>query len=309
MGKYYPPGYYQEEFAADPEYHQRRYAREARYLRELEDRERTGSVILSEAKHPASEARSMRDASPPPAPRNDNPGERPRTFSKAPRLLDVGCANGDFPRFMARRGWDVEGVEVSSSTIPVRDFPVYAQPFPKIPLDAPSYDAVTAWAVLEHVHNPKAYFHKAGRVLKPGGVFVFLVPNFISIASRRLLREDVPRHLFFFTRETVARYLAGAGLRLEREDNDGRIFTMPPENLLLYFKTRLLGKEFTWRDLPPSRPQYLESRGLRHGITSNLKYAAAYPLRPFDWALRPVFSRIQMLRHTYGVSVYVARKS
>src|SRR4029077_10102920 len=27
------------------------------------------------------------------------------------KLLDVGCANGDFPRFMAARGWEVEGVE------------------------------------------------------------------------------------------------------------------------------------------------------------------------------------------------------
>jgi hypothetical protein len=31
------------------------------------------------------------------------------------RLLDVGCANGDFPRFMKARGWDVEGVEISES--------------------------------------------------------------------------------------------------------------------------------------------------------------------------------------------------
>src|SRR5215469_7739797 len=30
-------------------------------------------------------------------------------------LLDVGCATGDFPRFMAARGWRVEGVEVSES--------------------------------------------------------------------------------------------------------------------------------------------------------------------------------------------------
>src|SRR5438046_2757844 len=27
------------------------------------------------------------------------------------RLLDVGCANGDFPRYMMSRGWNVEGVE------------------------------------------------------------------------------------------------------------------------------------------------------------------------------------------------------
>src|SRR6184192_2944133 len=74
------------------------------------------------------------------------------------KLLDVGCANGDFPRFMAARGWSVEGEEVSQSASPIRDFVVYSQPFPDIPVEMPTYDAVTAWAVLEHVHHPMAYF-------------------------------------------------------------------------------------------------------------------------------------------------------
>lgn len=268
MGKYYPPAYYEEEFASNQKYHQARYAREARYLREFETR------------------------------------------SGSRRLLDVGCANGDFPRFMARRGWNVEGVEVSASTEPIRDFPVYTQPFPEIPLDAPAYDAVTAWAVLEHVHNPKAYFHKAAQVLKPGGLFVFLVPNFVSLASRRLFREDVPRHLYFFTRETVRRYLDNAGLRLEHEDNCDAIFSMPPENFILFFlRTRIWQKGFSWQDLPPTRPEYVKANRLQSGFLSSVKYAYAYPLRTLDWALRPAMERIQMWRKTYGTSTYVARKA
>ena len=42
------------------------------------------------------------------------------------RLLDIGCAHGDFPRFMRQRGWEVEGVEVSATTSPIHDFAVYA---------------------------------------------------------------------------------------------------------------------------------------------------------------------------------------
>ncbi|MGH9378037.1 MAG: class I SAM-dependent methyltransferase, partial [Terriglobia bacterium] len=240
MGKYYPPVYYEDEFARNLKYHQTRYAREARYLREVEERG----------------------------------GSR--------RLLDVGCANGDFPRFVAARGWTVEGVEVSASASPVRDFPVYSQPFPEIPPDTPTYDAVTAWAVIEHVHHPKAYFRKAAKILKPGGIFVFLVTNFGSLASRRLFCEDVPRHLFFFTRETVKQYLADAGFRLEREDNRNDIFSLPPENFLLFLKARVLGKSFCWQDLPPSRPQFIRARGLRAGLRSSLRFALAYPLRTVD---------------------------
>ena len=84
-------------------------------------------------------------------------------------LLDIGCANGDFPRYMKRLGWRVEGVEIGSNANPIADFPVYRTAFSELPLGGPHYDAITAWAVLEHVHDPMAYFIKAGELLKPGG--------------------------------------------------------------------------------------------------------------------------------------------
>ncbi|PYV27154.1 MAG: hypothetical protein DMG27_04765 [Acidobacteria bacterium] len=267
MGRYYPPDYYEKEFAENPGYHQKRYAREARYLREIEERG----------------------------------GSR--------RLLDVGCANGDFPRFMAARGWDVEGVEVSRSASPIRDFVVYSQPFPEIPIETPSYDAVTAWAVLEHVHSPMAYFQKAAKVLKPGGIFVFLVPNSDSLASRHLFCEDVPRHLFFFTRQTVKQYLQRSEFRLEHESNRGNIFRVAPENWLLYFlRTRVLGKRFSWADRPLSRPEFIQKNRLQPGFISSVRYAFNYPLRVVERPFWPVLGLIQMVRMTYPVSTFVARK-
>src|ERR1700687_2787403 len=38
------------------------------------------------------------------------------------KLLDVGCANGDFPRFMAAQGWGVGGGEISGSAQRITDF-------------------------------------------------------------------------------------------------------------------------------------------------------------------------------------------
>jgi 2-polyprenyl-3-methyl-5-hydroxy-6-metoxy-1,4-benzoquinol methylase len=94
---------------------------------------------------------------------------------------------------MAARGWRVEGVEVAESSQPISDFRVYAQEFHKIRVDQPTYDAVTAWAVLEHVHDPMAYFRKASQVLRKDGLFVFNAPNFASVSSRYLFCEDFPR--------------------------------------------------------------------------------------------------------------------
>jgi hypothetical protein len=54
------------------------------------------------------------------------------------------------------------------------------------------------------------YIREALRVLKPGGEFVCLVPSFASIASRIQHNEDIPRHLYFFTRRTIRSYARGS---------------------------------------------------------------------------------------------------
>jgi SAM-dependent methyltransferase len=225
-------------------------------------------------------------------------------------LLDVGCANGDFPRFMAARGWEVEGVEVSESSQPITDFRVYTEEFDKIAVCRPHYDAVTAWAVLEHVHDPMAYFRKAASVLKKGGLFVFLVPNFRSVASRHLFCEDVPRHLHFFTRETVKQYLDKTGFTLEREDNGRKIYKLAPYNWLGFIvRTRLLGKKYEFRDAPLTSKEFRRVRNLRPGIMTALKYAAYSPTMVIDRMLWPAIEAAQILRKTYGVSTYVGRKA
>lgn len=225
------------------------------------------------------------------------------------RLLDVGCANGDFPRFMAARGWDVEGVELSESSQRITDFPVYEQEFQDIPVNEPVYDAVTAWAVLEHVHDPMAYFRKASEVVAKNGLFVFLVTNFRSVASRHLFCEDVPRHLYFFTRETVRQYLEKAGFRLEKEVNGRSIYKLAPNNWLAFtVRTRLLGKKYSYGDVPLTSKEFRRAYNLRRGIVSSLKYAAYSPVSVIDRMLWPAIETAQILRKNYGISTYVARK-
>jgi cyclopropane fatty-acyl-phospholipid synthase-like methyltransferase len=225
------------------------------------------------------------------------------------RLLDVGCANGDFPRFMAARGWLVEGVETSESSQRIHDFRVHTREFHDIAVDKPAYDAITAWAVLEHVHDPMAYFRKAAQILKKDGLFVFLVTNFQSVTSRHLFCEDVPRHLYFFTRKTIGQYLDATGFALERESNGRNIYKLAPANWLSFMvRTRLKKQEFSFRDVPLTHREFRVRHNLPRGLRSSLKYAAYSPASVIDRMLWPAIEGAQILRKTYGISTYVARK-
>ena len=264
MQRYYPADYYSG-FLQHEAYHQRRYAREAEYLRGVEGR------------------------------------------GGPPRLLDVGCAHGGFPRFMKARGWDVEGVEVSSTAEPIADFPVYRQDFATAPVPDDTFDAVTAWAVMEHLHDPDAYFRKAARVLRSGGRFAFLVTNFESLASRHLFAEDVPRHLYFFTEGSVRRYLSRAGLTLLGADYSDAIFQLPATNWLRFTLRRAVGLPFDWESRR-SAFQFRRARGLAPGLASMLRFYAHSPLSALDHALVPLVDRLHMWRRSYAIVTYVAGK-
>lgn len=225
-----------------------------------------------------------------------------------PLLLDIGCANGDFPRFMRDRGWRVEGLEVSPNALAITDFPVHRVHLPELTLDAPHYDAITAWAVLEHVHDPRAYFTKAAKLLKPGGQFAFLVTNFESLSSRALFNEDIPRHLYFFTENTLRAYLADAGLEVQKILFDQAIFEMTPVNVLYYIWAKLRRRPLLWRDTPESRHLYIQRKGLTRGASATLRYAITHPLAAIDRCAAMLYARWQMRQKSYGIITVVARK-
>lgn len=225
-----------------------------------------------------------------------------------PFLLDIGCGVGDFPRFAASMNWRVEGVE-PFCPVPIEDFPVFRQPFDTIDGLENRYDAITAWAVLEHVHDPLAYFLKAGQALKKGGAFVFLVTNFDSLSSKRLFQEDVPRHLHFFTQKTVEKYLEKAGMELVKADFNDDIFSMGSRGALNFLFTRYIrGKAYEWEDRPAVYPDFLDQHNLKRCLASALKFICTHPVTSLDHIAEPLVERWQKLNRTYGMATYVARK-
>jgi SAM-dependent methyltransferase len=232
----------------------------------------------------------------------------PEPLLERMRLLDIGCANGDFPRFMKKRGWDVTGLEIGASAREIVDFPVFNCDLPSVPIDAPTYDAVTAWAVLEHVHDPHAYFQKVGQILRPGGRFVFAVTDFDSWPSRFLFREDLPRHLYFFTKATVKRYLEESGLEFVQMDHTRDIYDLRCVNWLRFCLYRyLLRKPMKWENLPERPTDYFRRVG-SSSFVSKVRYVLSHPFTVIDRILLPIFEALAPHEIARGSVVFVAHK-
>jgi 2-polyprenyl-3-methyl-5-hydroxy-6-metoxy-1,4-benzoquinol methylase len=145
-------------------------------------------------------------------------GERPG------RLLDVGCATGVFLDGMRRLGWQVQGVEPSPYAVRYArerfGLDVFEGLLERAELPAASFDAITMWDVLEHVHEPRPVLAELSRLLRPGGVLVLSLPNPDSLEARLLadhwLGWDLPRHLNLFRPAQLRAHLAEHGMPVER---------------------------------------------------------------------------------------------
>jgi SAM-dependent methyltransferase len=135
------------------------------------------------------------------------------------RLLDFGCGNGAFLASMHRQGWHVTGLDTSAAAVRrVRDdlgLPALVGSLPHPQLAEASFDLITMWHALEHVHAPLAVLRAAHRLLAPGGKLVLAVPNLDSAAFRwcgaAWIGLDLPRHLIHFTPHTLTLILERAG--------------------------------------------------------------------------------------------------
>lgn len=88
------------------------------------------------------------------------------------RLLDVGCAGGEFLRAAAARGWEVEGVEIEPSLAVkalAHGFEVYPKPVEEAGLKGGAYGAATVFEVFSQMEKPAAAAAELLRVLEPGG--------------------------------------------------------------------------------------------------------------------------------------------
>jgi len=139
------------------------------------------------------------------------------------RLCDIGCGNGRNMRMFRDAGFAVTGVEPDPQARRVAsEFgTVYQGAAESLPQEIGcDYDYALLSHVLEHTLSPVDALRQVRRILRRGGKVIIEVPNCDALGFRVFGATwpwtDVPRHIHFFTKDSLDFTLAQSGFRSGR---------------------------------------------------------------------------------------------
>lgn len=161
-----------------------------------------------------------------------------RTHSIPPlkpgRLLEIGCASGAYLQLMQQRGWEAEGIEVSpdaAAWAQAQGLKVRQSTLETAEGPGQTFDLITAWMAIEHLHDPVRALERLRTWTRPGGWLAFSIPNAASLEFRVFGEHwcalHLPCHLFHFTPATMGRLLARTGWKMERILHQRLIHNVP----------------------------------------------------------------------------------
>jgi 2-polyprenyl-3-methyl-5-hydroxy-6-metoxy-1,4-benzoquinol methylase len=128
-------------------------------------------------------------------------------------LLDYGCGTGFFLNYCKTQGVNVKGVEPSphAQKYCKDNFGIETVSPENFLQENSTFDAITMWHVLEHVHRLNELVVHLSNSLSKNGVLLIAVPNPESLDAK-IYKEnwaayDVPRHLYHFSKNNVIQLL------------------------------------------------------------------------------------------------------
>jgi SAM-dependent methyltransferase len=122
------------------------------------------------------------------------------------RILDLGCGRGGVVELFWRDVRFAAGLDPDSPSLTQHrspGMPVLRGVGERLPFAAGSFDLIVCLWVLEHVREPALVLREVGRVLRPGGHFVFLTPN---LRNPLLLVNRVAKALPMVQTRLVSRF-------------------------------------------------------------------------------------------------------
>jgi 2-polyprenyl-3-methyl-5-hydroxy-6-metoxy-1,4-benzoquinol methylase len=141
------------------------------------------------------------------------------------RLLDIGCATGNFLKLSHERGWTVIGIEpVEKAAKNAREMyhlNVLTTNLENSNLEPASFTAITLWDVLEHLPDVRKAMKIIHELLTSDGMVFFSIPNLESF-DRRLFGQDwigwdPPRHFTLYDQKSITELMDLTGFKIIKQ--------------------------------------------------------------------------------------------
>lgn len=127
-------------------------------------------------------------------------------------LLDLGAGTGDFLITAQNSGFRVTGIEPNAKARKLAEQKGVHLLESLKEVSGQKFQAITLWHVLEHLPNLEEQITTLANLLEEDGVLIIAVPNFKSFDAKHYKSYwaafDVPRHLWHFSRTSIAKLFA-----------------------------------------------------------------------------------------------------
>ncbi len=118
------------------------------------------------------------------------------------KVLDTGCGLGYGAAYMAQHANEITGIDYDAETIEnnkkeyasIKNISFVQGSIPPLPFPDNSFDVVTSFQFIEHIHLRKEFTKECLRVVKPGGKVLITTPNI----KRSLARNPFHIHEYTF---------------------------------------------------------------------------------------------------------------
>ncbi len=139
-----------------------------------------------------------------------------KKYVKTGSILDFGSGTGHFIEYMSDKGWNATGYE--PNTLPPTNSQVtYLDNFTKINSDS-KYEIITAWHVIEHVHELQKTIKQLRKSLGKNGYLIIAVPNLNSYDAKHYKQHwaayDTPRHLYHFSQKSFNTLISNLKMKI-----------------------------------------------------------------------------------------------